>query len=167
MKNAFEVYIGSAGEVDNAQLALWFNEAQLDLAYEMGPVRSMELRVNEGAVFSPDDCCLRILASDLDFCHQPDGTLMFSNGGSGKLYYRAMPLPFTGIDDDQESELPLALHYLPALFAASRYWDSESEGDGEESAMANKWMSYYFQGKNQAKNRLDSAAMDIDRWQIA
>ena len=36
MRAAFDSYTGAADMVDNAQLALWLNEAQLDLAYELG-----------------------------------------------------------------------------------------------------------------------------------
>ena len=36
MREMFEAYTGTGDEVDSAQLALWFNEAQLDLAYEPG-----------------------------------------------------------------------------------------------------------------------------------
>lgn len=32
---SFIAYTGAVGQVDDAQLALWFNEAQLDLAYDL------------------------------------------------------------------------------------------------------------------------------------
>jgi hypothetical protein len=54
-----------------------------------------------------------------------------------------------------------------AMFAASRYWDMESEGDGEESNHAGKWLSYYYQGKNAAKSRLPGASFDVTGWTVA
>ena len=167
MKEAFETYVGMSDQVDNAQLALWFNEAQLDLAYELGKVESESISVSAGENYQPGLYWLRIVASELPFRREPDGSLTFEEEGDGKLYYRAIPTDMSGTDSSQESELPLALHYLPPLFAASRYWDMESEGDSEESSHASKWLSYYYQGKNLAKARLDQSSWDIGRWEIA
>ena len=139
---AFETYTNVSDQVDAAQLALWFNEAQLDLAYELGAVETRQLELTPGALLRPEADWLRVVGCELDYKRQPDGSLLFPNGGSGRLFYRRQPRPFSGIDSDQVSELPEALHYLPALFAASRYWDMESEGDGEESGHAAKWLSY-------------------------
>ena len=35
LRESFIAYTGAVGQVDDAQLALWFNEAQLDLAYDL------------------------------------------------------------------------------------------------------------------------------------
>jgi len=39
------------------------------------------------------------------------------------------------------------LHDLLPLFAASRYWDRESEGDREETGHGTKWMEHYMRRK--------------------
>ena len=164
---AFTTYTGAVDQVDNAQLALWFNEAQLDLAYDLGPVSVLELEAAPGESCLPGADWLCVTGCELDYVKLPDGRLRFSEGGRGDLFYRALPPAFSGADGDQESVLPEAVHYLLALFAAARYWDMESEGDGEESAHAKKWLSYYYQGKNVARSRLPGAFFDVSGWTVA
>lgn len=166
MKEAFETYIGASDQVDNAQLALWFNEAQLDLAYDLGAVTTLELNLAAGDQLSPEQDWLRLVDCDLEYRRQADGRLVFPRGGQGRLYLRLMPTAFTGANNSQLSPLHPALHYLPPIFAASRYWDAESEGDGAENAQAAKWLSYYYQGKNLARSRLHQAGVELDRWQV-
>ena len=36
---AFEAYTGVVGEIDDAEMAVWFNEAQLDLALDFAPIK--------------------------------------------------------------------------------------------------------------------------------
>ena len=43
LRQAFETYTGIIGEVDDADLAIWFNEAQLDLTPDFGPVKTVVL----------------------------------------------------------------------------------------------------------------------------
>lgn len=167
LREAFETYTNATDEVDAAQLALWMNEALLDLAYELGPVKKIEVEVEAGEEYQPGIEWLRVVHSDIDFCRQPDGALKFLTGGSGKIYFRELPTPFSGTDSGQQSGLHPALHHLPALFAASRYWDQECDGDAEESSLAAKWLSYYYQGKNLARARLDNASWDIDSWRVS
>ena len=164
---AFVTYTGAVDQVDNAQLALWFNEAQLDLAYDLGPISTVELSAESGSSCLPGTDWLCITGSDLAYQKLADGRLYFPQGGSGNLYYRALPSAFSGADGDQESALPGPVHYLMAMFAASRYWDMESEGDSEESTHASKWLSYYYQGKNTAKSRLPAASIEITGWTVA
>ncbi|MBQ6808474.1 MAG: hypothetical protein IJP07_04855 [Firmicutes bacterium] len=167
MREMFEVYTGTSDEVDSIQLALWFNEAQLDLAYDLGPIESQELLPDEEGCIRPGKDWLTLLGCDLPFRRLTDGRLQLEGEAKGKkLYFRRMPRLLTGTDGTEESELLPALHYLPALFAASRYWDMESEGDGEESTHASKWLSYYYQGKNLAKARLELARGPVDGWYV-
>ncbi len=164
LKTLFESYTGIADDVDNAQLALWFNEALLDLAYDLGPVESAEISAADND-YCPGEHWLSLVACDIPYTRLPDGKLRFGSG-SGKIYYRAAPQAFNGIDHDQEGALPKAAHYLPALFAAARYWDTESEGDGEESNQAAKWLSYYYQGKNLARARSLAGQSQIGAWRV-
>lgn len=161
LKTLFESYTNISDDVDNAQLALWFNEAQLDLAYDLGPIKTVAAT---GGDFRPGADWLTVAGCDAAYTLLPDGTMRLSEGGN--IYYRCIPAAFTGTDSDQESELPAALHYLPALFAASRYWDTESEGDGEESNQAAKWLGYYYQGKNLARARALAGQQPPARWQV-
>ncbi|MBR5430483.1 MAG: hypothetical protein IK116_08180 [Firmicutes bacterium] len=167
LAQAFTAYTGAVDQVDNAQLALWFNEAQLDLAYDLGPVSRLELNAAAGDTLLPGADWLCLTGCDLEYRRLADGRLLFPAGGQGCLYYRALPPAFTGVNGDQESTLPAPVHYLLALFAAARYWDMESEGDGEESAHAGKWLSYYYQGKNLARSRLPGSRSDAEQWTVA
>jgi hypothetical protein len=63
------------------------------------------------------------------------------------------PVLFTGSQEDAVSSLPAVLHDLLPVFAASRYWDRESEGDNEESRQGAKYMEYYQQGKLLRRSR--------------
>lgn len=164
---AFTAYTGAVDQVDNAQLALWFNEAQLDLAYDLGPISTLELELAPGDCLRPGTDWLVITGCDLEYQRLPDGRLRFTKGGRGALSYRALPPAFSGADGDQKSPLPEPVHYLLAMFAASRYWDMESEGDAEESAHAGKWLSYYYQGKSVSRSRLPGAGFDVKGWTVA
>ena len=164
---AFTTYTGAVDQVDNAQLALWFNEAQLDLAYDLGLVSTLELEVGAGDCYRPGADWLCITGCELFYQKLPDGRLRFPEGGRGAISFRALPSAFSGADGSAESSLPEPVHYLMAMFAASRYWDMESEGDGEESNHAGKWLSYYYQGKNAAKSRLPGASFDVTGWTVA
>lgn len=165
MQEMFEAYTGTSEEVDSAQLALWFNEAQLDLAYDLGPVQALDLVLDEDGLVSVEEDWLTIVGCDRPYSRMPDGRLQLEGTPTdGKIYVRRIPTALTGLDSTEESELPKALHYLPPLFAASRYWDKESEGDGEESNHASKWLTYYYQGKNLAKARLELVRNPVEGW---
>lgn len=165
LKAIFENNTGVSGETGDTELALWFNEAQLDLAYDFGAIDS-EVISAEDNDYAPGQDWLAIISCDIPYARLPDGKLRFS-GGSGRIYYRKMPPAFDGLDQEQESALPNAVHHLIAIFATSRRWDVESDGDGEESGHATKWLSYYYQGKNMAKNRMNINSGDyVDRWNI-
>ena len=166
LRNLFESYTKTDHYIDNAQLALWFNEAALDLAYDLAPVQKVEITPADGGVFTPGEDWLVIVASDMEYERKSDGSLVFPQGGNGYLYYRAVPPLFTGTELQAECGLPEAARYLPALFAAARYWDTESDGSAEETAMANRWLSYYYQGKNLAKSRYDLSRVEIERWLV-
>ena len=53
-----------------------------------------------------------------------------------------------------------------ALFASSRYWDKESEGDSEESNHANKYMGYYLNGKKTALNKMSFGGDKPKYWTV-
>lgn len=116
LKTAFEAHTGMSGEIDDAELAIWFNEAQLDLAV---------------------DCGIKELPA------------LFDAGNSSAV-----------------SELPPVLHDLLPIFAASRYWDRESEGDTEESMHGTKWMSYYQQQKALRKAMLNLGGEKPQQWAV-
>lgn len=165
LKAAFENYIGVSGDVEDTSIALWFNEAQLDLAWDFGEIKTEDYSAVPGVGQDlPDDALVLLDATDT-YTVNSSGKIVFDNGGSVELYYRAMPTDFTGFDQDQESALPKAVHNLMAIFATSRYWDKESDGDAEEGGHATKWLSYYYQGKNMAKTRFNAVGGNqLDRW---
>lgn len=166
LSHAFAAHCGISGGVDGAVLALWLNEAQLDLALDMGNiVEHTFVDVTAEGAELPDDC-LRVLAADQEYWILPGRRIAFPSEGSHTIRYRQQPKPFDAVDNLQVSELNPALHYLLPLFAASRYWDMESEGDGEESNHANKWLAYYRQGRAAMLSHLDCGCETVERWQI-
>lgn len=116
LQAAFETHTGISGEIDSAELAIWLNEAQYDLA---------------------------------TYFELPD-----------------MPAPFTGASGNQISDLPPILHDLMPLWATSRYWDRESEGDAEESGHGTKWMGYYLRSREQCKNLLHLKGPKPEQWVV-
>ena len=165
MREMFEAYTGTGDEVDSAQLALWFNEAQLDLAYKLAPVQAVDIVLDDDGLVRLEEDWLTVVGCDQPYSRTLDGRLRLEGSSTeGKLYVRRIPTALTGLDGGEESELPKALQYLPPLFAASRYWDKESEGDGEESNHASKWLTYYYQGKNLAKARLELVRSPVEGW---
>ncbi len=165
MKEAFESHTGITDEIDAHELALWFNEAQLDLAWELAEVQKEDIpAANSG--FVPPQNWLAVIGSNKLYRLTPDGQIIFEEGGDAELYYREIPQSFSGTDDQETSALHVGLHYLLPIFAAARYWDKEAEGDSEESAQANRWLSYYYQGKSLAKSRLFGVIEPIDAWSI-
>lgn len=166
LKAAFETHTGITDETDAAELALWFNEAQLDLAWELSPVKKLAVTVEAGSSFTPPEQWLCVIGADKEYRITPDGKILFEQEGPAEIYYREMPTSFSGTDEEEESTLHQSLHYLLPLFAAARYWEKESEGDSEESSQASKWLSYYYQGKSLAKARLFGINDPVDCWQI-
>ena len=170
LRNTFENYTGvSESEVEDIDLALWFNEAQLDLAYDLGNIKSKTYTDNVAGEENdlPVDA-LKIVSCSDKYEITLTGKIVFEAEGSPTLYYRAIPTDFTGTNETEICELHEALHYLLAIFAASRYWDKESEGDGEESQHATKWMQYYYQGKNLAISKLAivTGTTKVNKWII-
>ena len=169
LQDAFELHVGIEGEIDGAQLAIWFNEAQLDLAMDCGKVTSISYRADTEHAYSLPEDCLKIVEVDGAQYHlTPDQKVVFDSADNANvtLYYRKMPQLFVDNNPDQISELHPALHDLIPLFAASRYWDRESEGDYEETAHGSKWMNYYLQGKEVRKRSLDGIIPKLDCWQV-
>lgn len=166
LKEAFEIHTGITDEADAAELALWFNEAQLDLAWELSPVKKQSIDVIAGTAFTPPAGWLCVIGADKDYHITPDGKIIFEEEGPAELYYREIPVSFSGTDEEEESTLHQSLHYLLPIFAAARYWEKESEGDSDESRQASKWLSYYYQGKSLAKSRLFGINDPVDCWKI-
>lgn len=174
------ISLTNTDEVEPTTLALWFNEAQLDLALDFGEVKDASLpgsvsTASSSASSLPGDL-LRILdvqdsnGSSLDWQITPQGRIAVSGSGSCTLYYRAMPsVSFDGVTSETESTLPAPLHYLLAYYAAWKFWDMESEGDTEESNHATKFLNYYRTGKANMLAKLDfsgSSNSMVKQWTI-
>lgn len=155
LQTAVQTHIDGA-ELEAAQLALWLNEAQNDLSLDFGPVRQQTYDGGDGStVYTLPDDCVAVLTADDAYSFTADGYLYFPNGGTVTVSYRAFALPFDGTDGKQVSELPAATHYLLPLFAASRYWLTEAEGDSEEMTQSATYLQYYQLGKAQLLSRMD------------
>lgn len=170
LKAAFEAYTAVIGEVDDAELATWMNEAQLDLALDFGRVTTVELVPDENGVAAPPPDSIKVIDAAEGYAWDGAGQMVFGLSGPVKVTYRAMPAPehvLTGSDPEQTPDLPFAIHYLLAIFAAAMYWYRESEGDAEEMALAREWMSRYHMAKKMFLSKMDRAgSSNVDRWTV-
>ena len=96
MREAFLSYTGITDDVDNAELALWFNEAQLDLAWEMAPVQTYTLVCHEGEAFSLPEDWLTVIGGDHPYRVTAAGSIVPEHEGELQLYYRAVPQQLFG-----------------------------------------------------------------------
>lgn len=170
MRAAFLTETGLVdSELDDTKIAQWFNEAQLDLAWELGRAEQYTYENTTGGEYDLPADCLRIVNCSAGYKINELGKIRFDNDGDIILSYVGIPADFTATDLDQTSELHKSLHYLMVYFAASRYFDQESEGDSEESAHATKWMNYYLMGKNNAIARLRKllgSSNTLEKWTV-
>ena len=167
LQAAFEDYTGVVGEIDDAELAIWFNEAQLDLALDFGPIKNVALTPNSNGIAALPPDCIKLLDAASDYVWTAGGSLVFNTTNDVNITYRAMPDPihvFTGANPDQTPDLPYMLHYLLAVYATSLYWYRESEGDAEEMTLAREWMSRYQMAKKNFLGKMNVAGDYIDRW---
>ena len=171
LSDMFFSYTGaSTSDVDDTDLAFWFNEAQLDLSFDLGPVSTTTFKnAVAGNPYDIPATALQILDCSCDYEINAAGKIVFASSGDIELTYRHEPAEFTAASDTEESALHESLHYLFVIFACARYWDKESEGDSSESALGTKWMNYYLMGKKRAIARLTSLMGGnglADKWTI-
>ncbi|MEG2213721.1 MAG: hypothetical protein RRY35_07500, partial [Clostridiales bacterium] len=142
-------------------------EAQLDLALTGGNViKQQYVGIVAGIPVVKPERCIRIEACDCDYRLTPDGKIVFFQSGAIAVYYRQIPSLFPLPTSGDVCELAEMLHSLLPLFAASRYWDRESEGDGEESGHGSKWMKYYVEQKARCLKELGVWDNQLDCWQV-
>lgn len=169
LKAAFEGHTGVSDDVSD-DLAIWFNEAQMDLTKDFGKVvkdiSGDYADVASDSEYNLPDRCFGIIQCSCDYALTPDGKIVFDEGGEIILYYRQIPTMFVASTPDTECELDERVQHLLPMFAAARYWDMESEGDYEESGHGTKWMSYYLQGKASCKRAVETWNNTIDRWVV-
>ena len=156
--------------VDSADLAQWFNEAQLDLAFDFAPVKSYTYAdVSANSPQDPPDDNIMIMDCDMNYETNAAGQLIFSDVPA-TIMYRYMPPEtslFVSTEADRESYLPKALHHLMVLWACYRYYVRDGEVDSEEMTAALRWQQDYYIAKNMAKNRLDhSGGGNVRQWTI-
>lgn len=171
---AFEAYTGISGEIDDADIAIWFNEAQLELALYFGTIKTETVTPDSSGVLSTPVDNIKIIEITSD-----GQNLYYRKTGGGQIYvgtdqpvtivYRAMPAPehlFDGTDPDCEPDLPYPIHYLLSVYAAAMYWYRESEGDTEEMNLANYWLAKYNAGISKFIKMMDRAGDDVDHWVV-
>lgn len=169
LKTEFIALTGvSDNEVTDEAFAVWLNECQQDLAYDMGPVTNYTYTATDGSALDLPDGTLRIVDATAPYVLTDSGQIRFEALGDVTLYYVTVPPDFTAEDADQVSTLNSLLHGLMPLWCASRYFDRESEGDAEESSHGTKWMNYYLRAKAQAFARLNALLgyNKLEKWTV-
>ncbi len=165
LKSRFEALTGIS-DCANEDLMVWLNEGQLDLALVAGRiVRQQYSDVLAGEELELPERFLRVEDCDRVYRLTPDGKIIFGLGGEVSLYYRQLPAEFPLFGEGVCEINPLFQDLLP-LFAASRYWDRESEGDGEESNHGTKWLKQYLDGKAKRLKALGLWDQQLEQWTV-
>ena len=147
LRAAFEGLIDDS--VDNTLLLIWLNEAQEDIATIYGPIETTTLTAESGVEYSLPNNFLKVAEVRLDGQEYVDyeisewGQIAFMTGGDFTVYYHKVPDMLAPNDDNATPQLHEILHSIMSTYAAAKFYDRESLGDPEESAMASKLMGQY------------------------
>ena len=148
LREAFESIVDD--RVNNKVLVIWLNEAQEDVALSYGRMIYYDIEAEENEDYDlPDDFLKAAEVIDKDnneywgFKISKWGQIRFKESGSYRIYYHKVPDRIPHGEDGAEPDLHELLHPLLYLYAASMFYDRESLGDPEESAMATKLRRQY------------------------
>ncbi|MCR4963293.1 MAG: hypothetical protein K6B40_05370 [Firmicutes bacterium] len=163
LKDQFAVLSG-VNDCHNGDLYVWFNEAQTDLALAGGMMATADYTVaGAGEAFALPEGFLQLADCDRAYTLTPDGKIVFASPGQARLYYYRLPKDFSDAYQG-ECELAEIWHGLLPIFATSRFWDRESEGDGEESGHGSKWMKLYNDAKAKRLKTCGGWQRQLERW---
>jgi hypothetical protein len=162
------------------QLATWFNEAQNEIALNgLGNTRVQEYRdVRFGQFYDLPERFLGVVECPYNYDLSVTGKIRFRRGEGCcsacqrfeplQMIYREFPKEFPrGVKEQDTSfvcELSPPLHELLPLFAASRYWQQQSAGDYEESALAVQYMQQFEMRKNAFMRLYEDGQDRATRW---
>ena len=172
IQTQFEGHIGDT--VDLAELVVWLNEAQRDIALRYGVVNRVSMVINdikEVALPTNFMAAQRItLNGELvypgQFTISPRGYFCADEAGTYVMDYLQMPLDLLATNGNNVPEINPVFHDLLALFAAARYFDREAQGDSEEMTQAQGWMSYYRNGLRDKAKVYQSSFQQVTGWTV-
>lgn len=143
LRAAFEGLVDDS--VDNALFLIWLNEAQNEIAVEYGVKRITTISSDGESEYSlPSDFLKPLEVRDSSGARYDDyeitewGEIKFFDEDTYIIHYLGIPSRIPANDDNATSELHELLHDPLYIYAAAMYYDMESTGDAEESAMATK-----------------------------
>lgn len=172
IQTQFQQYIGDT--VDTGILLVWINEAQRDIALKYGKTVKTTLIVDDTLeVALPNDFMAIKSVSQAGVALYPDvfsinsrGVFVAAVAGSYDIEYVKLPDTIATGNGLLEPEVHSMFHDLIAMFAASRYFDGEAQGDGEEMGQAQSWMAYYRSGLQQRGGIYSSSFKKLTGWQV-
>ena len=148
LRVAFENLVDDT--VDNSMLWVWLNEGTEEVAMRYGKITSIEISMKAGESYKlPEDYLYPALVKDssgkeyLDYTINEVGEIEVQHDGDYKIYYHKAPDTLPQNDDSAEPDIPKLLHSPLIYYAASKFYDRESGGDEEESAMATKMLTTF------------------------
>lgn len=148
LRSAFEGLVDDT--IDNSILWYWFNEAIEEIASKYSNIKSVEITAESNKWYSlPEDYLQPAVVKDkegneyVNYEINEVNEILFYDEGTFVVYYHKVPDTLPQNDDSATPDIPSYLHSCIVYYAASKYYDRESTGDEEESAMAAKLLATF------------------------
>ena len=128
--------------VANVKFHYWLREATNTIGLVYG--RLVTVPIASGDMLPDDFNRVEVLANaggtrHKDYEIRGDGTIKIYPEGDYTLTYFKVPTPLPANQDDAIPDIPEELHDALPLLCAATFYDMESLGDREESAMGSKF----------------------------
>lgn len=128
--------------VSNLKFHYWLREATNTVGYQYGKIVSVPV-INGDTL--PEDYNRSVVLEDeygmryKNYEVREDNTIVIDQEGTYMFYYFKKPEMLPANDDSAVPDIPEELHDVLPLMCAGTFYDMESLGDVEESAMGSKF----------------------------
>lgn len=128
--------------VANLKFHFWLREATNTVGLTYGKIESVPVMSGDTlpsdynrAIVLEDEYGMRYKTYEV----REDNTIVIDQDGTYMLYYFKKPTQLAANSDSEIPDIPEELHDVLPLMCAATFYDMESLGDAEESAMGSKF----------------------------